>query len=102
MESTLSNENEVKKPLEVWQGVVGIFVILSIVVGLYGSQINAAKASATTQENHEQRIVRLETERAEMKQDIKDIRIDQVKDNKETRQSLETITILLKDKQDRK
>ena len=91
MESTLSNENEVKKPLEVWQGVVGFFVVLSIVVGLYGSQINAAKASATVQENHEQRLKTLES-------NYSDIRSDQ----KETKQMVTEIRIILKDKQDRK
>ena len=102
MESILQNENEVKKPLEVWQGIVGFFVVLSIVVGLYGSQISSVKASATTQENHELRIRQLEVDRSEMKQDIKDIRASQLQDGKETRKSFETITILLKDKQDRK
>lgn len=102
MESILQNENEVKKPLEVWQGIVGFFVVLSIVIGLYGSQITSAKAAATTQENHELRIKQLEADRLEMKQDIKEIRSSQLSDGKDTRKSLETITILLKDKQDRK
>ena len=91
MESILSKENKVKKPLEVWQGVVGAFVIISFIAGLYGSQINAAKASATIQENHEQRIKVLETNRDEMRNDIK-----------ETKAMVTDIRIILKDKQDRK
>ncbi len=91
MESTPLNANEVKKPLEVWQGIVGIFVVLSIVVGLYASSVSEAKASATVQENHERRLSTLESNYTE-------IRADQ----KETKQMVTEIRLILKDKQDRK
>ena len=92
MESTLStNENEVKKPLELWQGVVGLFVILSIVVGLYSSQVTEAKAAATVQENHEQRLKQLETNYTEIRNDQRDTKV-----------MVTEIRLILKDKADRK
>lgn len=91
MESILSKENEVKKPLEVWQGIVGFFVVLSIVIGLYTSSVNEAKGAATVQENHEQRLKTLESNYSEIRSD-----------QKETKQMVTEIRIILKDKQDRK
>ena len=91
MESTPLNENEVKKPLEVWQGVVGIFVVLSIVVGLYASSVSEVKASATVQENHERRISTLESNYSEIRSDQKDIK-----------KVVTETQLMLKDKQDRK
>lgn len=92
MESTLQqNEIKVKKPLEVWQGIIGVFVVLSIVVGLFSSQLSEAKQAATIQENHERRLTTVEA-------DYKEIRQDQ----KETKQVVTEIRLILKDKQDRK
>ena len=89
MEQSLQ-QDEVKKPLEIWQGIVGLFTIAAIVIGLYSSQVGEAKAASAKQENHELRIKQLENDRIEMKADIR-----------ETKAIVTDIRVILQDKQDR-
>jgi len=62
-----------------------------IVVGLYSSQVTEAKAAATIQENHEQRLKQLETNYSEIRSD-----------QRETKVMVTEIRLILKDKADRK
>lgn len=89
------NSVEMKKNVEWWQFVVallGVAVSVWVTLNMYFKDVEStAKESATKVENHEQRIKQLEYDRAEIKQDLRDIK-----------QSQQEILILLQNKADRK
>jgi len=94
MESTENNQ-DMKKPVEIWQliiAVVAVFISLVTLTSMMNTSMreDAAKQASTT-ENLKVRVGQLEQDRAETKEDIKDIK----KDNRE-------ILLILKDKADRK
>jgi len=94
MESTENNQ-DMKKPVEIWQliiAVVAVFISLVTLTSMMNTSMreDAAKQASTT-ENLKVRVGQLEQDRAEKKEDIKDIK----KDNRE-------ILLILKDKADRK
>lgn len=92
---TITNTLEMKNNVQWWHLVVAILaVILSTfgIVSMYASKLEeGASKTATVTENHEQRIKQLESDRAETRSDIKEIKSMQI-------QTL----LILKDKQDRK
>lgn len=82
---------DMKKPIELWHLFVGI---ASVLVACWGIVYMANKdniQAAQKVENHEQRIKQLESDRQELKADIKDIK-----------QSQQQVLILLQNKADRK
>jgi peptidoglycan hydrolase CwlO-like protein len=85
----------IKKPVEIWQLVIGIVAVLVSVITFTSmateSIKDAAAKSAASSENHEIRIKQLEFDRTETKQDIKDMKSD-------IRETL----LILRDKADRK
>jgi len=76
--------NDMKKNVEWWHLAVSL---LTVIIAMFG----IVSMYATKTENHEQRITILESNRIEMKSDIKDIKASQTE-----------ILLILKDKQDRK
>lgn len=94
MESTENNQ-DMKKPVEIWQLVVAIIAVIISVITLTSMMTasirdDAAKVAASN-ENHEVRIKQLEQDRTETKQDIKEMKND-------IRETL----LILRDKADRK
>ena len=84
-----------RKAVELWQVLIAAIMMLLGMWGtasMYTARIEEkATQSATSIENHEQRIKQLEADRSELKQDIKDVK-----------QGNQQILILLQNKQDRK
>lgn len=89
------NNTEMKKNVEWWHfviGLLGVMVSVWIALNMYFKDVEAtAKESATKVENHEQRIKQLESDRAEIKSDLRDIK-----------KSQQDILILLQNKADRR
>ena len=91
----IENNQDMKKPVEIWQLVVAIIAVIISVITLTSMMTasirdDAAKTAAST-ENHEVRIKQLEEARAEQRADIKEMKGD-------IREAL----LLLRDKADRK
>lgn len=90
-----SNGFKMRKAVELWQILIALGGLLLAIWGaaeMYSSKLEAKTVqAATTVENHEQRIKQLESDRNELKSDMKDIKNTQYQ-----------ILLILKDKQDRK
>ena len=95
MESALlqteTNREEMKKPIEVWQVVVGLLGVFIACWGVIYMYSKDSIQAAQKVENHEVRLTQLENDRQELKADIKDIK-----------KSQEQMLIFLQNKQDRK
>lgn len=91
----IENNTDMKKPVEIWQLIIAIIAVFISLVTLTSmmntsTRDDAAKQASIT-ENLKVRVGQLEQDRAETKQDIKEIKGD----NRE-------ILLILKDKVDRK
>jgi phage tail tape-measure protein len=94
----LNNQEEMKKPLEVWHIVIAIISTMIACWGIIYMYSKDSIQAARTVENHEIRITELEKIKAEDKEYRKsvDAKIDKITDQNTQ------ILIILQNKQDRK